>query len=319
MNPVEASLITQSCTTLGGGWSITHATSSYAEVSGIFAAVMLPFLGLILTASVPDPSQRWKSRAPILIFAAFVFLVTAAYLYSLVSGDYDCTRANVAAVPIGLLFATGAALSLVGICWLVQDNRVSRFACNIFILIAFAAFVVISISAAVTLIDMVVYSSRSSGWPPLHDSVLVLLPPGLIIGLGFYRYTHVSFTKRAALQLGSRLAWISELAAALILLTLYLACAIAASIIDDSSFTPRSGHWVAIAMIFGVLFSLAIAGLFILMPRPQKVEQNSLTANGDPYVTLLADQILKPICGDENGIQTTELRVWECQLNLAPL
>jgi Phage integrase, N-terminal SAM-like domain len=85
------------CHDLSGQWSIFGAAPTYAQVSGIFAAVMLPFLALVLSSESGDTQDKKQRdwRAPVLIFSAFVFALTSSYLYALLSADPRRARITV--------------------------------------------------------------------------------------------------------------------------------------------------------------------------------------------------------------------------------
>src|SRR5664280_3516869 len=84
------------CNYAHGHFWVGGSASSFTAIAGIFGAVMLPFLAVILVNPGSNPRDQLKKtaaiRAPTLILAAFLMEIMAAYFFAVIAGDNSCIR-----------------------------------------------------------------------------------------------------------------------------------------------------------------------------------------------------------------------------------
>ena len=114
-------------------WSVQESGQAYAAIAGVFAAVMLPLLGLFLSnPRTQETDSAVGRRIAVFIFGAFIFALTSAFFYGVISGDNVCIRANLLDGPASLLLGMSASLSFVALCWIVRLHHGDEHIVDIF-------------------------------------------------------------------------------------------------------------------------------------------------------------------------------------------
>ena len=251
------------CTYVAAHWSIKSSSVAYSATAGVFAAVMLPFIGVILSGNTQalesDTRAHMASiRMPILVLGAFLFCLTAAFFYGDISGDSSCIRANLVDGPASFLFGQGAAMSIVGLVWFVELRHAHKDTRQAFQSAAILGLIFIAIEVLLTILQMLLSTRGSkSMWPRIPDILIILLPPALaILSTGSLYQMGVNLQR-----VSSHLRYVFPFA--------YLTSVALGIVFVNGQFSRPSGSsfWLLAIAAYAWVFGITLAVLIASMPR----------------------------------------------------
>ena len=246
------------CIWVSQSWSVQHSALGYLTLSGVLAAVMLPLVALVIPQKRGDDDVA-REHAVTAIFGSFIFCVTSAFFYGVISGDSLCIRANFTDGPASVLLGLGGSMAIVGICWLVSLwSGDSRLLFRVRTL-GLVGILFVSFEVLITIEQMVIsmHASRRS-WGSWTETLLIVWPSiVLLVSSSALAYRKVRFPN-----------WIRGSFRFLL-----PACYFVNTAIGTYSTNWSSGHidkrwyWVAVATAMSLIFTLAEVSLISLLPE----------------------------------------------------
>jgi len=264
------------CNYVSTHWSVKESAVAYSAVAGVFAAVMLPFLGVVLSSNSQardnpdDPGGLASIRMPSLILGAFLFCLTASFLYGVISGDTACIRANLVDGPAAFLFGLGAAMSFVALAWLAELWQAPDRTRQVFQDFAILGVLFIAAEVLFTIMQMLLSARGSTAyWPSIADTVLILAPPS-IAGLA----TVVLYYLKVGLgAVGALLRWALPIS--------YLGSVVIGAVFVNGEFSKPAGNalWVLGTTGYAWIFGITLASLVAFLPKRVAIAKPQIDAN----------------------------------------
>jgi hypothetical protein len=108
------------CTGSNLDWDVIETAPVTSQATGVLAAIV--FAGVILLfqskPAASDRSERYWTRALILLLYVFFVFMVATFLYMIIVGESSCEQAYLEDAFATMLLVIGAAAMLLALCWL---------------------------------------------------------------------------------------------------------------------------------------------------------------------------------------------------------
>ena len=248
-------------------WSMAKSAALHSQLAGLLAGFL--FLCVTVLISRQPATGDQTDNIIYLVSTSFVVLLVASFMFGVVSGHSDASKALMLGTISAILLAIGAVATLAGLAWLVKHHSEESVIQPHIELLVLLAYVVASIHLSLTASDSIRGYSPAT---PLHWVFYFGSGVGVLVTAIAVVARRSERTRRAIVQTGDAMFKFVRPgvpAACHVMIAAVLVVVVLFSLISSLEVRPQ---WLTclVASAGVVMFHIAAISILLAMPRSDR-------------------------------------------------